>query len=84
LLLSWPETAPRLIKWGYKVDANSPPQKTFDEARRFLADWSKKLNARYLMVSLPPDFEFPARNITTQLIEKAICLIAASTACPSR
>ena len=72
LLLNWPETAPRLSKWGYKVDANTPPQKTFDEVRRFLADWTKKMAARYVMVSLPTDFEFPARNITTQLIEKAV------------
>jgi hypothetical protein len=72
LLLSWPETAPRLLKWGYKVDAGSPPQKTFDEVRRFLADWTQRTQARYAMVSLPPDFEFPARNITTQLLEKAV------------
>jgi len=72
LLLSWPETAPRLSKWGYKVDASTPPQKTFDEVRRFLAEWTKKLSARYVMVSLPAEFEFPARNMTTQLIEKAV------------
>src|SRR5438093_2702364 len=38
LLLSWPETAPRLVRWGYKVEAGAPPKKTFDEVRRFLAD----------------------------------------------
>jgi hypothetical protein len=72
LLLAWSGPAPRLAKWGYKVEAASPPQKTFDEVRRFLADWTKHIRARYLMVSLPPDFEFPARNVTTQLIEKAV------------
>lgn len=72
LLLSWPDTAPLLVKWGYKVEAASPPQKTFEEVRRFLADWSKKMDAKYVMVSLPPDFKFPARDITTQLIEKAL------------
>jgi hypothetical protein len=72
LLLAWPETAPLLVRWGYHVEAGTPPQKTFDEVRRFLADWTRKINAQYLMVSLPPDFEFPARNITTQLIEKAL------------
>src|SRR5437870_5659422 len=71
LLLSWPETAPRLVRWGYKVEAASAPQKTFDEVRRFLADWTKRMRASYVMVSLPPDFEFPGKNITTQLIEKA-------------
>ena len=72
LLLSWPDTAPRLVQWGYQVEAGVPPQKTFDEVRRFLADWTKRIDAQYLMVSLPPDFEFPARNITSQLIEKAV------------
>ena len=72
LLLAWPETAPFLSRQGYHVEASTPPQKTFDEVRRFLADWTQKMAARYVMVSLPPDFEFPARNITTQLIEKAV------------
>jgi hypothetical protein len=72
LLLSWPEVAPRLVQWGYNVRADSPAQKTFDEVKRFLADWSAKIRARYVMVSLPPDFEYPARNMTTQLLEQVV------------
>ncbi len=72
LLVAWPETAARLARWGYKVDAKAPTQKSFDAVRRFLADWSKRMGACYVMVSLSPDFEFPARNITTQLIEQAV------------
>jgi len=72
LLLSWPETAPRLAGWGYEVDGAAPTQRTFDEVRRFLAEWTLRLDAPYIMVSLPADFEFPAKNITTQLIEKAL------------
>jgi hypothetical protein len=72
LLLAWPEVAPRLTRWGYDVQAGSPSQKTFDQVRRFLADWTKRMAAQYLMVSLPPDFEYPARNLTTQLLEKAV------------
>jgi hypothetical protein len=72
LLLAWPQTAPRLVQWGYQVEAERSPQKTFDEVRRFLADWTKRIDAQYVMVSLPPDFEFPAKNITTQLIEQAL------------
>jgi hypothetical protein len=72
LLLAWPETAPRLARWGYKVQFAAPPQKTFDEVRRFLADWTKRMQARYLMVSVPPDFEYPARNMTSQILEKAV------------
>jgi hypothetical protein len=72
LLLSWPETAPQLARWGYRVEADAPLRKTFDEVRRFLADWTKRIDAQYVMVSLPADFEFPAKGITTQLIEKAV------------
>ena len=72
LILAWPETAPKLISWGYRVEAATPPQKTFDEVRRFLADWTRRMDAKYVMVSLPPDYEFPAKNITSQLIENAV------------
>src|SRR5258706_10812826 len=72
LLIAWPETAPKLVRWGYKVEAGAPPKKTFDEVRRFLADWTKRIDAQYVMVSFPSNFEFPAKNIATQLIEKAV------------
>ncbi len=72
LLLSWPETAPQLARWGFKVEAGNLSQQTFDEVRRFLAEWTKRIQARYLMVSLPPDFRFPNPEVTTQLLEKAI------------
>jgi len=72
LLLSWTEAAPRLARWGFKVDPLVPSQETFDEVRRFLTEWSRRINARYLMVSLSPDFQFPAQDITSQLLEKAV------------
>jgi hypothetical protein len=72
LLLSWPETAPTLARWGYKIQGGVPSRKTLDEVRRFLADWTKQIDARYVMVSLPADFAFPTKSITTQLIEKAV------------
>jgi hypothetical protein len=72
LILSWPETAPKLAQWGYSVDANPSSGKTFSEVRRFLADWSKRINAKYLMVSLPPDFQFPANTLSANLIEHAV------------
>ena len=72
LLVFWPQAVARLNQWGYKVDAKAASQKTFDEVRRFLADWSKRIDAAYLMVSLSPDFKFPANDITTRLMEKAV------------
>ena len=72
LLLSWPQVAPQLVKWGYDVSASASPKKTFDEVRRFFADWTKRMNAGFLMVSLPPDFAYPSKSITSELIEKAV------------
>ena len=71
LILSWDDVAPKLAQRGYNVrtDLND---KTISEVRRFLIDWTKKIDARYLMVSLPPDFLFPANTKCNQLIEKAV------------
>src|SRR6185369_16481374 len=71
LLLSWPDTAKRLANWRYEVQSQ-PSGKTYSEVQRFLADWTKKIDARYLMVSLPPDFDFPGKNVTAHLLEHAV------------
>jgi hypothetical protein len=72
LLLSWPETVPSLVRWGYDVEAKVSRQKTAEEVRRFLADWTRRIDAKYVMISLPPDFAFPDKSITTHLIERAV------------
>lgn len=71
LLVNWPATAKTLAGWGYKV-ASALNEKTISEVRRFFADWSKRIDARYLMVSLTPDFAFPAKDECATLIEKAV------------
>ena len=71
LLVAWGDTVPTLTHWGYHVGV-SLTDKTVSEVRRFLADWTKKIQARYLMVSLPPDFDFPADTSTARLLEKAV------------
>lgn len=71
LLLSWNQAAPRLRSWGYEAeDCRSP--KTTSEVRRFLAEWTQRIQARYLMVSLPPDFEYPASTATNHFLEQAV------------
>jgi|SRR3984957_29333 len=72
LLLAWPTTVAKLAKWGYTVEAEPASGKTFSEVRRFLADWSKRMSAKYLMVSLPPDFAFPAKTAAASLLEHAV------------
>jgi hypothetical protein len=72
LLLSWPQTSASLAKWGYNVTADLS-QKTLSEVRRFLSDWTKKIGARYVMVSLPPDFRFPTERAPKE--NDCVCLI---------
>jgi hypothetical protein len=72
LLLAWTNTAPRLADWGYSVTPDPTSAKTLSAVRRFLADWSKRIAARYVMVSLPPDFKFPETTAAAQLLEKAV------------
>jgi hypothetical protein len=72
LLLAWPPTSQRLRDWGYDVSAEFGG-KTIDEVRRFLRDWSRRIDARYCMVSLPPSFTFPDdAGDAGQLIERAV------------
>jgi hypothetical protein len=71
LLVDWESTVPKLRAWGYDV-AVELNQRVFDEVRRFLADWTQRIDALYCMVSLPPDFRFPDEGATAQIIEHAI------------
>jgi len=72
LVLDWPATAPKLRAWGYEVSAELN-QRTFDEIRRFLADWTERMDAQYCMISLPPEFAYPGDNdATAQIIEHAL------------
>lgn len=71
LLLDWPASARKLRAWGY----NAGPGLTsgsISGARRFLEDWSKRIQAKYLMVSLPPDLAFPGKGAAAVLIERAV------------
>jgi hypothetical protein len=72
LILSWAETAPKLVAWGYAVEAIPSSDKTYSELLRFLADCTKKMQPQYLMISLPPDFAYPDSTTSAKLIEHAI------------
>src|SRR6185503_7470784 len=72
LFLWQKEAGPKMSKWGYNVDMATPGGKFFDEIRRFLADWAKKMNPRYVMASIPPEYTFPDKTMSAQILEKAI------------
>src|SRR6185503_12406546 len=42
LLLTWSDAAPTLARWGYNVGPDLT-DKTISEVRRFLADWSRRI-----------------------------------------
>jgi hypothetical protein len=71
LLLAWEDTAATLARWGYNVSAE-PNDRTLGELRRFLGDWTARINAGYLMVSLGPEFDFPSDSTCARLLEKAV------------
>ncbi len=72
ILMDWKSAAPKLAAWGYQVSSGRPNQKTFDEIRRFFADWTKRMDARYLMVSLQPTYMVPAATDEAAIIEGAV------------
>jgi hypothetical protein len=72
VLVDWKATSKKLAGWGYKTTP-ALNAKTISELRRFLEDWTRKIKARYLMVSLTPEFEFPAKgDECATIIEKAV------------
>jgi hypothetical protein len=71
LLLDWPQTSRRLTGWGYPARRDLGG-KSIDSVRRFLGDWARRIQARYLMVSLPPEFGFPGEEDCARLIERAV------------
>lgn len=71
LLVSWPEACRQLADDGYgvRLELNS---ETADGVRRFLGDWTRRIGARYCMVSLPPSFEWPAQTPAAWLLTHAV------------
>ena len=71
LLLGWPEAGKQLAEWGYDVHPELSSA-TFLGVRRFLDDWSRRMQPVYLMTALPPDFLFPDELPAARLMENAI------------
>lgn len=71
ILVNWPEAGSKLRQWGYEVSEGFS-RHTISEIRRFLADWSHRIKARYLMVSLPPEFTCDETSDCASLIRGAV------------
>ena len=71
LLVAWPDTCRWLRDRGYEVEPGLG-EHTISEVTRFLGEWTRRLDSRYCMVSLPPSFAWPATTDTARLIELAV------------
>ena len=69
--VDWKKASKILAGWGYKVSPTLNA-KTITELRRFFEDWSRRIDARYLMVSLTPEFRFPAKDDCARVIAEAV------------
>ncbi|HKM42459.1 MAG TPA: glucuronate isomerase [Limnochordia bacterium] len=71
----------RLQEWGYQVekDLDIP---SIQEVKRFLREWTLKIDALYLAVSLPPTFVVPQDSLRSRLIEKCILPVCEELAVP--
>ena len=61
LLVDWDSAVAVMKDAGYAVKRRltDKTHKTYDEVRRFLVDWSKKIKPVYFAASLGPDFVYP-------------------------
>lgn len=71
LLMDWPGTGKKLSQWGYAVSVDRT-ESSYSEIRKFLDYWTRKMDAEYLMVSLPPSFQYPGQSDCAEILEKAV------------
>ncbi|MFP4500992.1 MAG: glucuronate isomerase [Candidatus Hydrogenedentota bacterium] len=81
LVNDWPNCTSALEARGYQV-SEIVDAMCVNELQRFLNDWIDILNPRYLAVSLPPDFVYPAEDVRTCVIDKAIVPVTAARNIP--
>lgn len=75
-LMNWPAGVSSLRELGYDVDS-SLSGRTLSEVCRYLSDWSRKMDARYMAISLPPSFRYPEEDSPlTDLLAKAVIPVA--------
>ena len=81
MLNLWETACPKLAGWGYDVRADLSGS-TMGEVRRFLAEWIERMDALYMAVSLPPDFDYPQDTIRGRLIDECVIPVASEKGIP--
>ena len=67
LLLDWPAAAHDLREQGYMVEEDASVPSTLQEVRRFLQDWALRMDALYIMVSLPGDAAYASGDASNNI-----------------
>ena len=75
LLNDWDTRCDQLASWGYDVSGDLTTG-TLSEVRRFLQDQIHRMDAQYMAVSLPPDFNWPEESARAVLISQAVMPVA--------
>ena len=86
ILRDWPTAARKLNGWGYRA-SEEIDRTTVEESRRFLRDWTERMNAIYLAVSLPPEWRYPAEDGTVEragqtMLEQVVLPVCAERGLP--
>lgn len=81
MLNSWEKTHDVMRTWGYDVSVYLDDDAR-NETRRFLSEWIDRIGAKYMAVSLPPDFAFPEDSPRGQLIEECMLPVAEEKGIP--
>ena len=71
LLNDWHNTAARLARLGYRVDAELNGE-TVNEVRRFLDEWIVRMSPLYMAVSLSDGFKFPDTDGRDRIIREVV------------
>ena len=75
LICNWPAAAKTMHDAGYKT-ADMPDAKSFAAARKFLTDWVARIKPMYMAASLPCEFAFPAKDISTAVLRNVVLPVA--------
>ena len=81
LLNDFENAVEKLQAWGYDAHADFS-QDTISAVRDFLSDWIRRMDAKYMAVSLPPDFAYPDDSPRSRLIRDCIAPVAQNHGIP--
>ncbi|MDR3588507.1 MAG: glucuronate isomerase [Negativicutes bacterium] len=81
LLNGYEDACGKLAAWGYQV-GRELDEASIREVKRFLTEWSRKIGAVYMAVSLPPSFQMKEDSARAKLIEACVLPICRELGIP--